>query len=116
MLWPRHCCEVLGILCAAAGAIPTSSAWSEGHSLINRAVLPMLPDALQQHLGTTNTVWPPGDGTEKNLSTFVGGSWAESGDTVAGPCAATLSTPCAPEKVRAKMQLRKYCCECSPCA
>ena len=104
-------CDVLGVVAvAAAGGMPRSDAWSAGHSLINRAVLPMMPDAFQRRLGNTSAVWPTGDGTKGNLSAFVGGSWAESGDTVAGPCAATLSTPCAPEAVRAKMELRKYCC------
>ena len=112
----RRCDVLCVVVAAAAGGMPRSDAWSAGHSLINRAVLPMMPEAFQQRLGNTSTVWPTGDGTKRNLSAFVGGSWAESGDTVAGPCAATLSTPCAPGAVRAKMELRNYCCEPCLCA
>lgn len=111
-LVPRRYEVLLGMV-VVAGVITTANAWGAAHSLINQAVLPMLPDGLQQRLGSTNTVWPPGDGTGSNVSAFVRGSWAESGDTVAGPCAANLSTPCAPGTVRAKMELRKYCCESS---
>eukprot|EP01050_Picozoa_sp_SAG11_P005557 SAG11_NODE_397_length_9785_cov_3.709581_1_plen_113_part_00 len=96
---------------ATAVITPTTHGWSAGHSLINKAVLPMMPVGLLESLNTTHTVWPPGSGgAGGSLMALAGGEWAESGDTVAGPCAASLSTPCAASAVRAKMALRNYCC------
>ena len=102
-------------LAAAAVLVAPAAGWSEGHSLINRAVLEIMPPALLDRLTAATTLWPPGaGGTEGNLTGFVGGLWAESGDDVAGPCAASLTTPCSASAVRAKMALRNYCCALPP--
>eukprot|EP01051_Picozoa_sp_SAG22_P016198 SAG22_NODE_2243_length_2799_cov_3.216296_2_plen_381_part_00 len=89
---------------------PQAAAWSAGHRDINRAVLRMLNPELQQLLNTTTATWPPNTpGKGANLTSLVGGVWAEAGDTVAGPCAATVTAPCGASAVRDKMALRSYC-------
>ena len=92
---------------------PVARGWSAGHSLINKAVLPLMPSNLTESFDTMHTHWPPG-GTFGNLTGFVTGAWAESGDAVAGPCAASISTPCNAGLVRAKMSWRDYCCAPPP--
>ena len=109
MRWSRFVLTVAVALLAASSG-PTAHGWSAGHSLINKAVLPMMPPGFLESLNTKHTKWPPGSGPSGNLTAFVGGTWAESGDPVAGPCAPTITTPCGAPAVRAKMALRDYCC------
>ena len=101
---------VLMVAVALAASGPTAHSWSAGHSLINKAVLTMMPPGFLESLNAKHTTWPPESGPSGNLTGFVGGAWAESGDTVAGPCAPAIATPCGAPAVRAKMALRDYCC------
>jgi hypothetical protein len=94
--------------------VQPSAAWSAGHAAINSAVLDMLrnvkDNGLLDKLHATNTTWPPGPGgASGSVASFVAGVWAESGDTVAGPCSSSPSTPCGAPRVRADMALRDFC-------
>lgn len=90
---------------------PLSRGWGDGHPLITRAALPLLPASFISGLRRSNTTFL---GLTRPVAEFVAGTaaskdifdWSESADVVAGPC--TVS-PCPALELQAKLTFRRYC-------
>lgn len=81
-------------------------AWGGGHSLISTNALGLLPSALQDLLNTTDISFLGATGT---AASFFGGTFAESGDNLAGPCEPNVTTPCSAARQAEKMTWREFC-------
>ena len=90
------------ISCFVAG----SAAWGGGHAKISKQALGAQPTELQHLLNTSTIEFL---GTKGSAASFFGGLFAESGDTVAGPCAGGDGKPCSPTAATQKMTFRDFC-------
>ena len=86
-------------------AAPVCDAWGGGHVKITHQALLLLPPPLQQLLERNITAL----GQTRTAMDFLGGSFSESGDTVAGPCSANTTVPCPVAAQQAKMLFRDFC-------
>ena len=93
-------------LAAAAALTAGSQGWGAAHVSISQQALLLLPPAIRTGLNSTHITFLGVDGTAES---FFGKPFSESGDTVAGPCAANKTTPCSPAAVEAKLIFRDYC-------
>jgi hypothetical protein len=90
----------LALLASAAltGGLRT---WGPSHVGISQQALLLLPDQIKTAFNSTHIHFLGEDGTAES---FFGKPFSESGDTVAGPCAANKTTPCSPAAVEAKVR------------